>query len=61
MAAVTVGLRPCDDARLRQLAEAKGFRPQDLAGIYLERAIRRATAPKEGATLTETVRETAHA
>jgi hypothetical protein len=58
MAAIFVGLRPCDDMRLRQLAEAKGCRPQELAGIYLERAIRRATAPKEGATLIETVRET---
>jgi hypothetical protein len=42
MGAIIVGLRPCDDKRLRQLAEAKGCRPQDLAGIYLERAIRRA-------------------
>jgi hypothetical protein len=44
MGAIIVGLRPCDDERLRRLAEAKGCRPQDLAGIYLERAIRRAGA-----------------
>ena len=45
MGALFVGLRPCDDKRLRQLATARGCRPQDLAGIYLERAIRRAGAP----------------
>jgi hypothetical protein len=61
MAAIFVGLRPCDDARLRQLAEAKGCRPQDLAGIYLERAIRRAAAPKEEATLIEAAREAVRA
>ncbi len=44
MGALIVGLRPCDDKRLRRLAEAKRCRPQDLAGIYLERAIRRAGA-----------------
>jgi hypothetical protein len=58
MGAVIVGLRPCDDTRLKELAAARGCRPQDLAGIYLERAIRHATAPKEGTTLIETVRET---
>jgi hypothetical protein len=51
MGAVIVGLRPCDDARLKELAVAKGCRPQDLAGIYLERAIRRANAPKEASNL----------
>lgn len=47
MPAIFVGLRPCDDRRLRELADARGCRPQDLAGIYLERAIRRAPVPKE--------------
>jgi hypothetical protein len=62
MAAIFVGLRPCDGARLKELAAARGCRPQDLAGIYLERAIRRATAPKEGATtLVESAREAATA
>ncbi len=42
MGAIVVGLRPSDDERLRQLARSKGVRVQDLAGIYLERAIRRA-------------------
>jgi hypothetical protein len=45
MGAIIVGLRPSDDERLRRLAASKGIRPQDLAGIYLERAIRRAGAP----------------
>jgi len=45
MGAIFVGLRPYDDKLLRQLATARGCRPQDLAGIYLERAIRRAGAP----------------
>jgi len=45
MGAIVVGLRPDDYRLLHQLAEAKGRRPQDLAGIYLEEAIRRARAP----------------
>ncbi len=45
MGAIVVGLRPDDYRQLHQLAEAKGRRPQDLAGIYLEQAIRRAKAP----------------
>jgi hypothetical protein len=45
MGAIVVGLRPSDDERLRQIARSRGIRPQDLAGIYLERAIRRAGAP----------------
>jgi len=54
MGALIVGLRPCDDARLRRLAEAKGCRPQDLAGIYLERAIRRSGAPSPDESTTDT-------
>jgi len=63
MGAIVVGLRPDDYKQLHQLAEAKGRRPQDLAGIYLERAIRRArvpapTAPDDRcATLTTDPRE----
>ena len=45
MGAIVVGLRPSDNERLQQLARSKGIRPQDLAGIYLERAIRRASVP----------------
>ena len=46
MGAIVVGLRPDDYKRLHQIAEYEGRRPQDLAGIYLERAIRRAVLPK---------------
>jgi hypothetical protein len=42
MGAIVVGLRPGDHDRLRRIAESRGYRLQDLAGIYLERAIRRA-------------------
>jgi len=42
---IIVGLRPDDYRQLHQLAKDKGRRPQDLAGIYLEQAIRRAKAP----------------
>lgn len=45
MGAIVVGLRPDDYKQLYQLAQSKGRRPQDLAGIYLERAIRRAKVP----------------
>jgi len=48
MGAIVVGLRPDDYKRLQQLAELKGQRPQDLAGIYLEQAIRRVKAPAIG-------------
>jgi len=45
MGVIIVGLRPDDYRQLHRLAKDKGRRPQDLAGIYLERAVRRATAP----------------
>ena len=54
MGALIVGLRPCDDARLRRLVEAKGCRPQDLAGIYLERAIRHAGGAPSDQPATDT-------
>jgi hypothetical protein len=43
--AIVVGLRPGDHKRLKQLAEVQGRPPQELAGIYLERAIRRVRVP----------------
>jgi hypothetical protein len=45
--AIVVGLRPGDHKRLKQLAEVQGRPPQELAGIYLERAIRRVRVPAE--------------
>ena len=45
MGAIVVSLRPDDYKQLHQLAQAKGRRPQDLTGIYLEQAIRRAKPP----------------
>lgn len=45
MAVVMVGLRPHDHQKLRELAKAKGCREQDMAGMLLEEAIRRAAAP----------------
>ncbi len=47
MGAIIVGLRPGDHARLKQLAERQGRPPTEVAGIYLERAIRRARAPTD--------------
>ena len=45
--AIFVGLRPGDHERLKQLAQDAGRPPQELAGIYLERAIRRARPPED--------------
>ena len=42
MAAIIIGLRPGDHRLLKELAEARGRPPQELAGIFLEQAIRRA-------------------
>jgi hypothetical protein len=60
--AIVVGLRPGDHKRLKELAEVQGRPPQELAGIYLERAIRRVRAPAAtpattSATLTSDQRE----
>ena len=49
MGAIVVGLRPGDHKRLRELVEVQGRPPQELAGIYLERAIRRVRLPADGA------------
>ena len=46
--AIFVGLRPGDHKRLKELAEVQGRPPQELAGIYLERAIRRVRMPAAG-------------
>jgi hypothetical protein len=43
--AIVVGLRPGDHKRLKELAKVQGRPPQELAGIYLERAIRRVRVP----------------
>jgi hypothetical protein len=47
MGAIFVGLRPGDHKRLKELAQLQGRPPQELAGIYLERAIRRVRMPAE--------------
>jgi hypothetical protein len=49
MGAIVIGLRPGDHKRLEELAQVQGRPPQELAGIYLERAIRRGRTPAEGA------------
>ena len=43
MAAIIVGLRPRDHEDLKRLAERVGRPAKELAGIYLEEAIRRAS------------------
>jgi hypothetical protein len=40
MGAIVVGLRPGDHKRLKELAELQGRPPTEVAGIYLEQAIR---------------------
>jgi hypothetical protein len=42
MGAIVVGLRPGDHKRLKELAELQGRPPGEVAGIYLEQAIRQA-------------------
>ena len=49
MGAIFVGLRPGDHKRLKELAQVQGRPPQELAGIYLERAIRRVRMPADDA------------
>jgi hypothetical protein len=45
MGAIVVGLRPGDHRRLKELAELQGRPPGEVAGIYLEQAIRQVNAP----------------
>jgi hypothetical protein len=45
MGAIVVGLRPGDHKRLKELAELQGRPPGEVAGIYLEQAIRQVDVP----------------
>ena len=46
MGAIVVGLRPGDHKELNQIAERIGRPAKELAGIYLEEAIRRESSPR---------------